>query len=163
MRILAISGSLRAKSSTTRLLAKLASMTPNVDLYDHLADLPHFNPDVEEVAPPPIALDLRARVGAADALVISSPEYAHGVPGCMKNALDWLVGGPEMIDKPVVLINAAPWSSHAQASLKETIRTMSALVIADVDIDVKHLDDSAITSALNSILSRLETQLSSRP
>lgn len=151
--ILAISGSLRAKSSNTALLQKLQTLAPHeVEIYRGLGDLPHFNPDVEEVAPPALARDLRARVGAADALVISSPEYAHGVPGTLKNALDWLVGGPEMIDKRVVLINAAPWSMHAQASLKETIRTMSANVVADVAIDFKHSPDQEITAALREVL-----------
>lgn len=157
--ILAISGSLRAQSSNTALLERLRALAPaEIEIYDGLADLPHFNPDVEEVAPPPIALELRACVGAADALVISSPEYAHGVPGTLKNALDWLVGGPEMVNKRVVLINAAPWSTHAQASLKETIRTMSANVIADIAIDFKHASEQELTRALRDVLSRLEAR-----
>ena len=103
LRILAISGSLRAVSSNTHLLRAAAQLAPagvDVVLYDGLAGLPHFNPDVEEnVLPGPVA-DLRAAVGAADGLLISSPEYAHGVPGALKNALDWIVSSGELVGKP---------------------------------------------------------------
>src|SRR6516225_5082437 len=66
------------------------------ETYGALADLPHFNPDEDEEGRPvpPAVADLRARVIAADGWVISSPEYAHGVPGSLKNALDWLVSCP---------------------------------------------------------------------
>jgi len=136
MQILALSGSLRAASSNTTLLRaarRLAPETVEVTLYDGLADLPHFNPDLDRTLDdprlPPAVRDLRARVGSADALIISSPEYAHGVPGSFKNALDWLVGGSEMPGMPVALVNASPRSVHAQASLVEILRTMSARVV----------------------------------
>lgn len=129
--VLAISGSLRAVSSNTALLQAAALLAPplaRVTLYRGLADLPPFNPDLDEEggpAPAPVA-DLRAQVRAADALLISSPEYAHGVPGTLKNALDWLVSEPTFPGKPVGLLNAAPRATHAQASLVETLTTMSA-------------------------------------
>jgi chromate reductase, NAD(P)H dehydrogenase (quinone) len=63
--------------------------------------------------------------------VICSPEYAHGVPGSLKNALDWLVSGVELSEKPVAVITATPFSTHALAQLIETLRTMNARVIAD--------------------------------
>jgi len=137
MRILAISGSLRAASSNRTLLEAAAMLAPDgVDLvfYDGLAALPHFNPDLDTVRddpklPPPVR-ELRALVGASHGVLISSPEYAHGVPGSLKNALDWLVGGSEMPGKPVALVNASPHSTFAQASLAETLRTMSADVVS---------------------------------
>ncbi len=98
IRLLAISGSLRAVSSNTSLLKAaqlLAPETMRIELYDGLASLPHFNPDLDiEPLPPPVA-ELRAKIGVADGLLISSPEYARGVPGSLKNALDWLVSGAE--------------------------------------------------------------------
>lgn len=69
---------------------------------------------------------LREQIAAADAVVISSPEYAHGVPGALKNALDWLVSGVEIYGKPVALLNASPRSLFAQAQLAEILRTMGA-------------------------------------
>ena len=132
MRILAISGSLRAASSNTAVVEAARLLAPpdvEVVIYRGLGELPHFNPDVEMgVLPPPVA-ELRAAVGSADALLICSPEYAHGVPGSMKNALDWLVGGPEFVGKPVALVNASPRSVHAQAQLAETVATMSGVLV----------------------------------
>jgi chromate reductase len=138
IKILAISGSLRAVSSNTALLHAAAALAPagvEIEIYGGLGDLPHFNPDLEANEPPAVT-DLRARVRRADGLLISSPEYAHGVPGAMKNALDWLVGGEEFIYKPVALLNASPRATHAQASLAETITTMSGRLIAEASIAV---------------------------
>jgi NAD(P)H-dependent FMN reductase len=152
MRILAISGSLRAVSSNTALLRAAAALAPagvEVDVYGGLGDLPLFNPDLEDDEPLAVT-DLRARVRWADGLLIASPEYAHGVPGAMKNALDWLVGGEEFIYKPVALLNASPRATHAQASLRETITTMSGRLVAAASIDVpllgKGFDAAAIVA-----------------
>jgi len=139
IRILAISGSLRAASSNTAVLRALIALAPlaseNVDitLYGGLGDLPHFNPDLDgDVVPPPVE-DLRARLRAADGLLISCPEYAHGVPGVMKNALDWLVStvNGEIVGKPVALINVSSRSTWAQASLTETLSVMSARFLSE--------------------------------
>ena len=73
--------------------------------------------------------NLREQILATDALLIASPEYAHGVSGVMKNALDWMVGNESFVDRPVGLLNASPRASHAQAALRETITTMSARII----------------------------------
>ncbi len=89
-------------------------------------------------------------MGAADGLLVSSPEYAHGVPGALKNALDWLVGGPEFVGKPVALLNASPRAVHAQASLAETVRTMSGRVVEGASVAVpllaRGLDAAAIAA-----------------
>lgn len=137
MRVLAISGSLRARSSNRALLRAAATLAPSGmewETYGGLADLPHFNPDDdEEGRPVPKAVaELRSRVIAADGWVISSPEYAHGVPGSLKNALDWLVSCPEVPGKPVLLLNAsAAGGDFAQAALAETLRTMSLRVLEE--------------------------------
>ena len=141
MHLLAISGSLRAGSGNSILVRALARLAPpgvDVVVWSGLAGLPHFNPDDdgEGAIPPPPVAELRAAVGAAAALVISSPEYAHGVPGSLKNALDWLVSGPDIMAKPVAVINASPYSTFAQAQLLETLGTISGRVIADASITV---------------------------
>jgi NADPH-dependent FMN reductase len=84
MRILAISGSLRSTSSNTALLRAAQILAPpgvDIMLYPNLGTLPHFNPDLDGETPPQSVLEWRAEVGLADGLLISSPEYAHGVPG----------------------------------------------------------------------------------
>lgn len=145
LRVLAVSGSLRAGSSNAALLGAAARLAPPgvaVVAYDGLAALPHFTPDLDRAlddpALPAAVRDLRARVAAADAMLISSPEYAHGPPGALKNALDWLVGGAEMPGKPVALLNASAHATHAQAALAETLRTMSAVLVeaACVTVDM---------------------------
>ena len=94
MRILTISGSLRAASSNTSVLEALALLAPPgvaVTRYEGLGALPHFNPDIEMEALPEAVARLRRQVAEADGLIVSSPEYAHGIAGSFKNGLDWLV------------------------------------------------------------------------
>ena len=137
VRILAVSGSLRTASSNTALVQAVAKLAPEgvkVSIFNALAEIPPFNPDLDSDVPPPSVLRFRAELDACDAVLISSPEYAHGVPGTLKNALDWVVASGELIAKPIALINASPRSTHAQASLTETLRTMSATVITEASI-----------------------------
>ena len=118
MRILTISGSLRAKSSNTAVLDAVALVAPlgvTIVRYDGLGGLPHFNPDLDTETPPGPVADLRRQVGEADGLLLSSPEYAHGIAGSFKNGVDWLVGSLEFPGKPIGIINAAPRATHAEA------------------------------------------------
>ncbi len=138
MKILAISGSLRAASFNSALLRAVARLAPadiSVVLYRGLGDLPLFNPDIEASDPLPVA-DLRTQIMTADALIIASPEYAHGVTGVMKNALDWMVSCEAFVRKPVALLNASPRAVHAQAALRETITVMSGCIIEEASITV---------------------------
>jgi chromate reductase, NAD(P)H dehydrogenase (quinone) len=136
MRLLAISGSLRRASTNTAALEALAKLAPEgvkVLVYRDLAKLPPFNPDddVEDRAKPEPVETLRSLVGASDALIIAAPEYAHGVPGVLKNALDWLVASETFAGKPVALINTSLRAFHAQASLRETLATMAARIVPE--------------------------------
>lgn len=148
-RILAVAGSLAARSSNAALLGAAMLASPpglSVEVYDGLGALPPFNPDVEASgALPGTVADLRARVDIADALLFSVPEYAHGVPGAFKNLLDWLVGGPEFVDKPVALWNASPRATHAQASLREIVATMSGRLVEPASLEVHLLGRDAET------------------
>ncbi|HET9626918.1 MAG TPA: NADPH-dependent FMN reductase [Kofleriaceae bacterium] len=133
MRVLAIAGSLRTTSSNAALLRAGATVAPagtEVVLYEGLADLPLFSPDLDvDPLPAPVAA-LRALIREVDAIVISSPEYAHGIPGALKNALDWLVSATEPLGKPWLLISASPTGApHAHAHLLEVVRTMATQVI----------------------------------
>lgn len=151
MRFLAISGSLRRASINTELLRAAAQLAPSsieILQFDGLASLPHFNPDLDiDPAFPPVR-ELREGINQADALLISSPEYAHGVPGVLKNALDWLVSGVEIVGKPIGLLNASPRATHAQDSLVEILRTMAADVVPAARVSVpllgRGLDASGI-------------------
>ena len=121
-----------------------------VRVYTQLAELPLFNPDLDGDEPPTAVAQFRLELDASAAVLISSPEYAHGVPGALKNALDWIVGSGEIVGKPVALFNASPRATHAQASLAETLRVMSANLVEDASIAVplsgRHLDASGIVA-----------------
>ena len=137
IKLLAISGSLRAVSSNTSLLraAQLLARPPLVvEIYDGLGALQHFNPDLDVEPLPAAVIDLRSRIKAASGLLISSPEYARGVAGVMKNALDWMVSDLDFAGKPVALFNASPRASHALAALRLTLETMSAKVIDEASV-----------------------------
>jgi len=141
MKVLAISGSLRKASLNTALLRAVARISPpgiEVVLYRGLGDLPLFNPDIEPTDQASVEA-LRNQIVAADALLIASPEYAHGVTGAMKNALDWMVGNETFVNKPVALLNASPRATHAQAALREIVSTMSARLVDEACITVPML------------------------
>ncbi len=114
----------------------LAPSNVEIVLYTGLGDLPHFNPDLDTDSPPETVAALRHQVGRCDGLLICSPEYAHGVAGAMKNALDWLVSSLEFPGKPVALFNTSPRATHAQAHLRETLRTMSARLVDEASITI---------------------------
>jgi chromate reductase, NAD(P)H dehydrogenase (quinone) len=102
MKILAISGSLRADSYNTALVRAAGKLAPpgvEVELYQGLAEIPPYDADLDgEIAPTPVR-DLRERIVAADALLIVTPEYNGSVPGVLKNAIDWASrpAGPDSV------------------------------------------------------------------
>lgn len=98
-----------------------------------LGSLPLFNPDLEARLPASAA-GLREKIAVADALIIASPEYAHGVSGVLKNALDWLVGDERFAGKQVLVLNAAPRAHHAIAAMRETLTTMAAQLVDDIPL-----------------------------
>lgn len=154
IQILAVSGSLRASSSNTVLLRAAMMLAPanvEINLYQNLADLPYFNPDLDGAVAPSAVADFRRQLQISDAILISSPEYAHGVPGVLKNALDWIVSSGETVNKPVGLINASPRAVHAQASLTEILKTMMADIVPAASITLplsgKNLNENGILAA----------------
>jgi chromate reductase, NAD(P)H dehydrogenase (quinone) len=133
MNVLAISGSLRAASVNSALLRATARLAPRgVDVRVSTApgSLPLFNPDLEP-HPPSVVVAFREAVAAADALIFASPEYAHGVSGVIKNALDWLVSFEPVAWMPVAVFSASPRSTYADAALRETLQTMSTCIVEE--------------------------------
>ncbi|MDQ6616925.1 MAG: NAD(P)H-dependent oxidoreductase [Actinomycetota bacterium] len=129
-RILLISGSLRDGSTNTALLRTAQAVAPpglELVLFPGLGELPHFNPDDDVEPLPPAAAALRAQIGAADAVVFSTPEYAGALPGSFKNLLDWTVGGGEIYEKPVAWINTSGAPTGA-AKAHESLRTVLGYV-----------------------------------
>ena len=171
MNILAISGSLRAASSNTLLLQAAIQLAPpemELTLYDGLDDLPHFSPDRDGETPPSSVLHLRNLLNVADGVLICTPEYAYGMPGVLKNMLDWTVSSAEFMNKPVATISASPnagGGERAHASLVLTLQALSAQLIEDGELIVPtvrqkldaegHLTDPATSQALRTLLDNL--------
>ena len=151
IRLLAICGSLRAASTNKALLEAAALLAPpgmRIASYAYLADLPHFNPD-RDVEPLPAAVaELRTAIANADGLLISSPEYARGIPGALKNALDWLVSSEVFPQKPVALFNASDRGIAMQAALRLTLETMSARMVDAATITVPLLGQQTDGAAI---------------
>ena len=173
MKILAISGSLRDGSASTALARALAALAPpgtEVAIFAGLAEIPPFDPDDDREGdvPPPAVARLRAALGAADAVVICTPEYAFGVPGVLKNALDWTVASGDFANKPTAAISSSPsdlGGDKAYASLQLTLRAMQSRLVSGGGLMVplvrKKLDaagrltDPATIAAVRAMLTEL--------
>ncbi|MBO9730162.1 MAG: NAD(P)H-dependent oxidoreductase [Chitinophaga sp.] len=126
IKVLAICGSTREVSSNHHLIKAITTLSADifdVQLWDGLTGLPHFNPDLDmlpESAPEPVQ-QFREQLTRADAVLICSPEYAIGVPGTLKNAIDWTVSSMHFSRKPVALITAGTSGFKAHQSLLGTL------------------------------------------
>jgi chromate reductase len=172
MKILAISGSLRQHSTNAALLTATKTIAPpdiTVEIFEDLSVLPHFNPDLDHDQPPESVTRFRKAISDAQALVISTPEYAHGLPGVLKNALDWLVRDPDFGGKLVGLIyGSATEASHAHISLLEILKTMSARVVPNAIVSIQSVRtkidregrilDPQIEIELNGVLKALSNE-----
>lgn len=143
--LIALSGSLRAGSSNSALMEAAVRLAPaglRVRVFAGIGELPHFNPDLDALPLPAPVAAWRAAVDAADGFLISCPEYARGIPGSFKNALDWLVSAPGVSDKPAALWNASPRAVVSQAALTTVLETMAAGVVAEAGVNVSLLGKS---------------------
>ena len=158
LKVLALCGSLRKASINAALLraaARLARPGADVEIADWLGRLPLYDPDLEDVIDerevPRAVHALRMAVAASDAILIASPEYAHGISGTLKNALDWLVSFEPFIHKPVAIVNVSPRAHHADDALRETLRTMSAGLVGERSFAVEllgaHMDEAAMATS----------------
>jgi len=177
MRILAISGSLKPSSTNSALLRAAAALAPTGTTFDYfdrqIGELPHFRADLDEEGsvPPPEVAAFRALLARADGVLISCPEYAHGVPGSFKNALDWIVSSGEFTDKPVALLMAGPGGAvQAWAALTPTLRVMGCNLVFEASLVVarRHftddgaLDDDALKRDIACALEALTTAIRER-
>lgn len=165
IKILAISGSLRANSSNTIILQAIEKMMPvqvEFFLYKGMGSLPHFD-DAENI---PIAVSVwRKHLLDADAVLVCSPEYAFGVPGSLKNALDWTVGSGELTGKPLALITASTGGEKAHAALLQIFTALSpiipegcALLISYVRTKINaagNISDAATLEAVKKLIENL--------
>lgn len=136
MVIFSLSGSLRENSSNTSILHTIKSVAPaghEFIIFDKLGSLPHFNPDMDNHNAPDTVKELRGMINRSSAIIISTPEYAHGIPGSLKNALDWLVSTTVLENKPIsIIMGSAGEADFAKQSLVEVLKTMNGNVVPDL-------------------------------
>ena len=158
LRVLLVSGSTRPGSSNTRALRLLHDTKwagISTDMYEGLLDIPPFVPGTESE---PLAVrDLLVRVAAADALLFSTPEYAGGLPGTLKNLLDWTVGGGQLYEKPVAWLDVANpgRGAGARAQLRTVLGYVGARVLEAACVHVTlatDINDAAAVAAQNAQL-----------
>jgi chromate reductase, NAD(P)H dehydrogenase (quinone) len=180
VRILLVSGSMRAGSSNSAVLKTIEAIAPpgvSTDLYERLATLPHFNPDDDHDPLHAAVVHLRGAIAAADAVLFSTPEYAGALPGSFKNLLDWTVGGGEIYTKPVAWINASGLAAptggkDAHDSLRKVLGYTGAEIIEDACVRVPIaralveqdgvIHDEQIRSSLRGALDALVARLRTR-
>jgi chromate reductase, NAD(P)H dehydrogenase (quinone) len=153
MQVLGVSGSLRQASINSAMLRAAARLAPSpmrLTVCAGLGALPLFNPD-ETDQPGEAVRHWFAAVEQADALVFASPEYAHGLTGTIKNALDWLVGFEPFAGKPVAVVNTSARAMHADAALREVLSTMAAQIVGPASVTLPllaaHLDEDGMVAS----------------
>jgi chromate reductase, NAD(P)H dehydrogenase (quinone) len=171
MRILAISGSLRAGSLNTALVRTARDLAPagvEIELYDELGSIPAFNEDREAVLPGPVQ-ELNRRIRETDALLVATPEYNGGMPGALKNALDWASrphGSAPLVAKPAAVVGASTTAYGAKWAQEQIRRalTLSGAMVIDSELAVDRADrkilaaevvDSATRAALAGVVAEL--------
>lgn len=171
-KLVAISGSLRQTSSNTALMNAIIALAPEnmkFTIYDGLDDLPHFNPDIDVDEGPATVRELRTLLREADGVLFCTPEYGNGVPGVLKNALDWLVSTTVFMNKPTAVISASPspmGGDKAHASLLLTLTMINAKLVDKAALIIPYITmkmnkagtitDSELKQKLLSVLRELE-------
>jgi len=123
-KVLAICGSTRQSSSNLSIIKEIKELFSDeldIHIFEGLAEIPHFNPDLDIDSPPRTVTDFRSQLKEAAGILICTPEYAMGVPGTLKNALDWTVSSMEFSHKPVALITASSMGEKGHESLLGTL------------------------------------------
>jgi chromate reductase, NAD(P)H dehydrogenase (quinone) len=128
-KILALCGSTRKNSTNLNLIKAILDLTKekfDFTIFEGLAEIPHFNPDLDNENPPQVVIDFRKQLREANGILICTPEYAMGVPGALKNSIDWTVSSMEFSKKPTALITASSMGEKGHASLLETLKVIEA-------------------------------------
>lgn len=136
-RVKAICGSTRKKSTNLNLLYAMKELSRNyldITIFESIDLIPHFNPDLDNESPPTEVIRFRKELREANAILICTPEYAMGVPGTLKNAIDWTVSSMEFSKKPTALITASSLGEKGHASLLETLQVVEADITSNTQL-----------------------------
>jgi chromate reductase len=138
LRIIACAGSLRERSYNRALLRAATAMAPpgvRIEQWDRVAEVPPYNQDVQDAGPPEVVEALRSSIDRADAMLFVTPEYNYGVPGFLKNAIDWAsrpAGRSVMNGRPAGIMGAStgPFGTvRGQLQLRTNLQSIGVLVM----------------------------------
>ncbi|MBZ7926165.1 NAD(P)H-dependent oxidoreductase [Ensifer adhaerens] len=135
MKILAISGSARINSTNTAMLRAIQSIAPaniEISVFDRVGELPVFSPDLEILPLPRQVQGFIDAIARSDGLIVASPEYVRSIPAGLKNAIDWLVSGAEIVHKPIALLHASHRGDDMLANLRTVLATVSDRFAVDI-------------------------------
>jgi NAD(P)H-dependent FMN reductase len=164
MRILAICGSLQAKSGNRALLtAAAASVPPGVEVvsFDGLRDLPHFNPDIKAAGAPESVLRWRQALAESDAILIATPEYGFSLPGSLKNGIDWVIGSGELEEKVVAITAAVVAPERGRRglqALRDTLSAVRATIVGGEPIAMGPEFESPVAALVRALINAAEAR-----
>ena len=170
-KVVAISGSTRQNSinhSLIKAIVELSSASLDITVFDRIGNLPQFNPDYDGDIVTKEVSNFRQQLNNAEGVIICTPEYAHGVPGTLKNAIDWTISSSSFPQKPTMLITASTGGHYGHKALMETLKAIEAknidnlqLVIPFVktklNMDNKIIDDKTLVDVKKLIADFIET------
>jgi len=169
-KVLAICGSTRKISSNLNLIHAIAELTKEkfeIKIFYGLSDIPHFNPDLDNETPPEAVKNFRAQLKDADGILICTPEYAMGVPGTLKNAIDWTVSSCEFSHKPTALITASSLGENGHESLLKTLKIIESKITNETQLLISYvktkvskdnkITDSATSAQVKELLNAFES------
>lgn len=161
MKILAISGSARRQSTNTALLVALKTIAPpgmEIEVYAGVGELPVFSPDLEGTDEPCSVTRFKAAIARSDGVLVCSPEYVRGIPGGLKNAIDWLVSGDQIVGRPIALVHASHRGEDMLQALRAVLSTVSAAFSTTLflSVPVLGLEPEEIFEVLQSEMHRAE-------
>lgn len=171
-RVLFICGSTRKESSNLNLIRAIIDLTKDTfdsSIFPDLTTIPHFNPDLDTETPPPAVENFRQQLRSTDGILICTPEYAMGVPGTLKNAIDWTVSSCEFSHKPTALITASSVGQKGHASLLETLKIIESTITEETQLLIPYvktkvskdnkITDEATLTAVTKLMASFETLL----
>ncbi|MBY5915212.1 FMN reductase [Rhizobium leguminosarum bv. trifolii] len=163
MRILAISGSARLNSTNTAMLRAIRAVAPSdieVSIFDGVGRLPVFSPDLEGESLPEAVRDFIDVIAKSDGVIVASPEYVRSIPGGLKNAIDWLVSGDEIVHKPIALLHASHRGDDMLAGLRTVLATITDRFAEDIflRLPLVKLDPAEVLRSIETAENRSRVQ-----
>jgi NAD(P)H-dependent FMN reductase len=147
----------------------IAKETMEVELFEGIAELPAFNPDLDNESVPAIVTSFRNKIRMVDGVLICTPEYAMGIPGSLKNAIDWTVSSCEFAHKPVALITASTSGSKGHKALIDVLNVIEAIPATEAQLLIpfaktkidenNKINDPATFEQLQDLISKLHSKM----